>query len=235
MAKVSVIIPFYNCKYVDQAIDSVLKQTFSDIEIILVDDGSTLYTEKLFPYLDRIHCIRQMNGGTACALNRGLQTVNGEYVAWLSSDDLFYPDKIKRQVEFMEQRNAAFCYTDYHVINERGQIIQHDATAKFRTFRSFIEAFTNYCPINGCTVMMKSSILKQIGYFNETLIYTHDYDFWVRLLLEKENMYYMNEPLTAYRWHEAMGTIQHLESIQIELAKVKANYFNQFQGLLANY
>ncbi|WP_394514565.1 glycosyltransferase family A protein [Priestia aryabhattai] len=93
MTKVSIIIPFYNCSYIDQAIQSALNQTYQDIEIIVVNDGSSKFNEKITPYLDRILYIEKENGGTASALNLGIKNATGEYFAWLSSDDIFLPIK----------------------------------------------------------------------------------------------------------------------------------------------
>ncbi|ASR46135.1 glycosyl transferase [Paenibacillus kribbensis] len=232
LPKVSVIIPFFNCPYVDQAVASVLNQTYPNIEIIVVDDGSTMHQEHLIPYMDRIYYIGKMNGGTATALNYGIQFCTGKYIAWLSSDDRFYSTKIEHQVNFMEQHQAEASFTDYHVINKANKIICHNATAKFMTVRSFIEAFSSYCPLNGCTVMMKKDYVRNIGYFNEKLLYTHDYDFWIRIILNHTKFHYLNEPLTAYRHHEQMGTVQHYQAIVRELETVRQTYQPQLQMLL---
>lgn len=234
MAKVSVIIPFYNCRYVDQAIVSALNQTYQDTEIILIDDGSTDHIDKLLPYLSKIRYIRQMNGGTAKALNHGFRVATGDYVVWLSSDDMFYPSKIEDQVRFMKERNALFSYTDYHVINDQSQVVRPHATAKFWSFRALIEAFAEYCPINGCTVMMKKDIFEKAGYFNEALIYTHDYDFWLRLLTQGIVFHFINVPLTAYRRHEQMGTVRFIDSIEVELGQVRQFYKGQLERILSN-
>jgi teichuronic acid biosynthesis glycosyltransferase TuaG len=232
LSKVTVVIPFFNCKYVDQAIESVLNQTYQNIEIIVVDDGSTSHQERIMPYMDRIHYIGKSNGGTASALNCGIQLATGTYVTWLSSDDLFYPAKIERQVAFMEQHHAAISYTDFHNINEYNQVTQHCATIQFMTARSFIEAFTIFCPVNGCTVMMRKDFVRNIGYFDEKLPYTHDYEFWLRTLLCRVDFHYINEPLTAYRRHSTMGTVQNLEAVQTEFEFVRKGYYSQLQSLL---
>lgn len=232
LPKVSVIIPFFNCPYVDQAVASVLNQTYPNIEIIVVDDGSTMHQERLIPYMDRIYYLGKMNGGTATALNYGIQMSTGKYTVWLSSDDMFYSTKIERQVNFMEQHQAEVSFTDYHVINKANEVICHNATAKFTTVRSFIEAFSSYCPLNGCTVMMKKDYVRNIGYFNEKLLYTHDYDFWIRVVLNHTEFHYLDEPLTAYRRHEQMGTVQHYQAIVQELETIRQIYQNQLQVVL---
>lgn len=110
MEKVSIIIPFYNCQYVEKAIESALNQTYQNIEVIVVDDGSTKYIERITPYLDSIHYIQKKNGGTASALNTGIRYATGEYFAWLSSDDLFKPDKISKQLKFMKRCGSFFFF-----------------------------------------------------------------------------------------------------------------------------
>jgi teichuronic acid biosynthesis glycosyltransferase TuaG len=232
MPKVTVVIPFFNCRYVDQAIESVLNQTYRDVEIIVVDDGSTMHQERIIPYMDRIHYIGKSNGGTASALNYGIQSGTGTYVAWLSSDDMFYPSKIERQVAFMEQHYASISYTDYHNINEYSQITQHCVSFPFVSSRAFVEAFALTCPVNGCTVMMRKEFVQNMGYFDERLAYTQDYEFWLRTLLNRVDFHYINEPLTAYRRHEQMGSNRNTGAILAEFESVRQGYFSQLRALL---
>ncbi len=209
-----------------------MNQTCRDIEVIVVDDGSAIHKERIKPYMDRIHYITKANGGTASALNHGIRLAAGTYVAWLSSDDMFYPTKVERQLAFMEQQNAAISYTDYHVINESSQVTESCATVKFPTARALIEAFASYCPVNGSTVMMRKDFVHNIGYFDESLPFTHDYEFWLRTLLHRVDFYYINEPLTAYRKHKQMGTVRHIAAIQTEFETVKKACLPQLRKLL---
>ena len=104
---VSIIIPAYNVeKYVQEAIDSALSQIYKDIEIIVVDDGSTDNTKKVLnPYIKKgqIHYIYQENKGLSSARNTGIRAAKGGYIAFLDSDDLFLPEKMQRQVDFLEK------------------------------------------------------------------------------------------------------------------------------------
>lgn len=104
MSKVSIIVPFYNCPYIEKALESLINQTYKNIEIIVVDDGSTLYSEKIEPFLDKILFIKKENGGTASALNTGIEHATGDYICWLSSDDIFYPEKTEIQLRLMERK-----------------------------------------------------------------------------------------------------------------------------------
>ena len=101
--RVSIVIPVYNgANYLAQAIDSALAQTYSNVEVVFVDDGSTDggETERVARgYGDRIRYLRKENGGVATALNAGIEVMTGEYFSWLSHDDLYLPEKVALQVQ----------------------------------------------------------------------------------------------------------------------------------------
>lgn len=221
---VTVVIPFYNDPYIDQSVASVLAQSYPNIEIIVVDDGSTEYQYKLNPFRGQIVYLGKSNGGTASALNYGMTRASGKYVAWLSSDDYMLSSKVAEQVAFMESLNVQFSYTDYHVINESGQITAYHAQTVFPGQRDLISAMTSYCPINGSTVMMLKHLAEAIGWFNPDLPYTHDYDLWARIALNGIAMPYLNRPLTLYRRHSGMGTQRHIEQITREFSMMR-NYY----------
>ncbi|MBV6712248.1 glycosyltransferase [Paenibacillus chitinolyticus] len=224
LPKVTVVIPFYNCPYVDQAVSSVLNQTYTNIELIVVDDGSTLHKEKLEPYMDRLIYIGKENGGAASALNMGFALATGDYVAWLSSDDLFYPDKIGRQVQFMLERNSIFSHTAFDQIDEAGAVTQANVASRYRYPHEFTRAFLSICPVNGCTVMMRRDLFRAVGYFDETLRYTQDYEFWIRVLLTGFPLDFLDAPLTLYRLHGGMGTMLYQPAIWEEVLSVRSRY-----------
>ncbi|MBB3131722.1 glycosyltransferase involved in cell wall biosynthesis [Paenibacillus rhizosphaerae] len=220
---VTIIIPFYNDTYVNQAVQSALSQSYSPIEIIVVDDGSTQFVERLTPFMPYIHYLGKANGGTASALNHGIRSASGEYIAWLSSDDIFYPDKINNQVLFMQQHNAWISHTNFNYINQYSMVTQYRAGVSFERMVDFYRCFLNANPVNGCTVMMRKQLFAYIGLFDERLPYTHDLEFWARAIQAGFPMPYLDEPLVAYRMHEGMGTIRHREAIQHEYAATQAS------------
>jgi teichuronic acid biosynthesis glycosyltransferase TuaG len=228
---VSVIMPFYNCSFVNQAIESVLNQTYSNIELIVVNDGSTMYVDLIKPYLYLPHVkyIEKTNGGTASALNEGIRQATGEYFAWLSSDDLFDSRKLEEQVAFMTQINADVSYTNYHLINEYNQFIYENAGIHFEHDDDFLINLTKGCHINGCTVMANLNIFKEIGFFNENLRYAQDYDMWSRIA-QHYVFHYLDKPLVKYRYHQSMGSILH-QNDQIQEAE---NVKNKYNELLIN-
>ncbi|WP_318618920.1 glycosyltransferase [Priestia megaterium] len=223
MKKVSIIIPFYNCSYIDQAIESALNQTYSNIELIVVNDGSDKFIEKITPYLSRIRYFEKENGGTASALNLGVKNATGDYFAWLSSDDIFLEDKISRQLTFMEEKNSYFSHTNYSLIDAHNNVIHEAAGVYFPRKDDFLENLRLGCSINGCTVMMKMDIFQTLGFFDEELKYTQDYDFWLRAVQNYE-FYYLNEPLVKYRVHEEMGTKKFNEKIVNEIEALHKKY-----------
>ncbi|MFD1178281.1 glycosyltransferase [Paenibacillus puldeungensis] len=233
--KVTVIIPFYNCPYVEQAVNSALQQTYNPVEIIVVDDGSTCHTKRLAPYRPYIHYLGKANGGTASALNHGIRHASGEYIAWLSSDDLFYPEKISRQVSFMQQQSAAISHTNFHYIDGGGNVTQYNVAPAnmLRSTTMFYRSFLNANPVNGCTVMMRRDLFSSVGLFDESLPYTHDLDFWYRVIQKGVHFPFLNESLTAYRWHDGMGTLQHREQIQQEYAFTQNRFRESMTQILS--
>ncbi|UKS27629.1 glycosyltransferase [Paenibacillus sp. HWE-109] len=233
LPKVSVVIPFYNCPFVDQAIQSVLNQTYANIEIVVVDDGSTLHLDKIAPYRDRICYLGKANGGTASALNHGIGSATGEYVAWLSSDDLFHPDKIARQLSFMLARDAWVSFTNYDLIDENSMTTASFAGPCFSSVWDFYEAFFTSVPVHGCTVMARKEMFLHMGYFNEGLLYTQDYEMWMRVVLNNFDFYYLHDSLTLFRWHGANGTIRHQSRMAEEVQYIRAKFNPLLEGWLA--
>ncbi|MGG1684899.1 glycosyltransferase family 2 protein [Pseudalkalibacillus sp. NRS-1564] len=220
MKKVSIIIPFYNCEYIDAAIESALAQTYKNIEVIVINDGSTLYTEKIKPYYGRIRYIEQGNKGTAGALNTGIANATGDYFTWLSADDFYLPHKVERQVNDLEASDRVIGYSSYVLMNEYGEVTSGSVGVSFRDRFAFLHHLRKGCAINGCTVMVQMDVLRKLNGFDETLRFTHDYDLWARIA--KDHAFsYIDECLVQYRVHSEMGTQRHSEAIRTELRHVK--------------
>ncbi|MFC4779342.1 glycosyltransferase [Paenibacillus sp. GCM10023252] len=231
--KVSIVIPFYNDPYVSEAMESALAQTYPNVEILVVDDGSTKHTDKLKRYEGRFHYLGKANGGTASALNHGFRLASGEYVAWLSSDDRFYPMKIEKQLHAMHQSDAWISHTSFDCINGAGRMTEFAITPPGHDRDAFYRAFLKGNPVNGCTVMMRRKLFDRIGPFNESLRYAHDLDYWFRVLLAGYPMHFLKDPLTAYRWHEEMGTVRHKTEAEQESRALFAKYSGSWSRLLS--
>ena len=221
--KVSIVIPFYNCRYIARSISSALNQSYKNIEVIVVDDGSTEHVELLKPFIKKIIYIKKRNGGTATALNQGIIRASGDYIVWLSSDDLLYSTKVEVQLDFMKNNNFMFSFTDYICINEKTQIISPSIAPENPNKATLLEGLKRGCPINGSTVMAKREIFSSVGFFDESLIYAHDYDYWIKTFL-KFDLGYLNQPLTLYRIHRRMGSRRHSNKISEETEIIQNHY-----------
>lgn len=229
--KVSIIIPFYNCPYVDQAIQSALNQTYPNIEVVVIDDGSSMFTEKIDSFRSRILYLRKENGGTATALNEGIKIAKGDYISWLSSDDYFLPDKIEKQVKFMVEKNAAASFTNYDYIDEKNLVLVHRNGPRISKPKDLYTEMLKYNAINGCTTMIKKKLFDEIGSFNPKWRFTHDYDMWFRLLLNDVDIHYLDEVLVKFRYHKNAGTKKYTREIQLEAAALE----NHYRPLLKEY
>lgn len=230
---VSIIIPFYNCAYVQHAIESALDQSYPNVEVIVVNDGSTRHTEKISPYFDRIIYLAKPNGGTGSALNAGIAHASGQYFTWLSSDDRYDRDKVAKQVDYMRKHDAMVCYSAYYFIDSNHNQIGGKVGISYPNKLQFCKTMQKGCFINGCTVMLHMNVLKEVGVFNEALKYTQDYDLWMRIL-QKHVFHYLDEPLVFYRVHEEMGTKKFGPSITKEIYKVQQTYRRKLDEMIRN-
>lgn len=228
---VSIVIPTYNCAFLAQAIESALAQTYPNVEIIVVDDGSSRNVEKVDPYLDKVRYVRKSNGGTGSALNAGIAQARGEYFAWLSSDDLYEPKKVARQMEFMAERDAVVSYTFYRLIDSAGKILGEPIQRRLPSRLSFLWSMQRGCHINGCTMMFPLQVFREVGDFNPSLRFTQDYDLWLRILRRYE-FHYLDEPLVRYRVHDNMSTKKHEAEIGAEVDAVRRKHRWALYGLM---
>lgn len=217
MPNVSVVIPTYNhARYLRSALNSVIGQSYPNLEVLVIDDGSTDDTVAVLkPYQSHINYIYKKNGGTASALNLGLSRATGKYICWLSADDVFLEHKVAKQVALMESNpSLGFSYTSFEVIDGEGKK-QYDAHSPyFPDKQELVRKLMEGCFINGSSVIMRRSALESTGYFDESLPQAHDFDLWLRLLRQYA-CGFLDEILLAYRWHgQNMSRISDEVSIQ---------------------
>lgn len=184
--KVSVIIPTYNyARYLPDAIESVLSQTFSDYEIVVVDDGSTDNTvEVLQPYMGKIKYIYKENGGLSSARNVGIQNSICEYLVFLDSDDMLMPDKLRIQTAILDDNpEVGFVYSDEYIMHgeDKDNMYRAREGRQLPSGNIFKEFFLNSF-IAVMTVMVRRSCLDQVGLFDEGLPCNEDDDLWLRIL-----------------------------------------------------
>ena len=182
---VSVIVPTYQRAYcVVGAVGSALAQTFTDLEVLVIDDGSTDGTDVAVTSIGdpRIHYIRLgHNAGVAAARNRGIRESRGEYLAFLDSDDTWFPDKIARQLERFEHGGAdlGLVYGGVEQHDGRGGTETTLPTDRGRLFRQLLQR--NVIHGGGSNVMIPRHVVARVGFFDEDLPAIEDYDYWLRI------------------------------------------------------
>lgn len=211
--KVSVIIPVYNgTNYMQAAIDSALAQTYDNIEVIVVNDGSsdggrTDLTAR--QYGDRIRYICKENGGVASALNAGIVEAQGDYISWLSHDDVYLPQKIEKQVNALRKAGRpAVVVSNVRSIDDKGRILRDQILPEriSLSVKCFL-ALEAEVGINGCSLLCPIEGLKKSGGFRTDLKTTQDYDMWFKLADEYEFIY-VRDVLVLSRQHDAQDSRQ---------------------------
>jgi glycosyltransferase involved in cell wall biosynthesis len=186
--KVSIIIPVFNgANFMRQAIDSALQQTYSNIEIIVVNDGSTDNgaTQNIaLSYGRAIHYIPlSVNRGGAAALNIGIKNMTGEYFSWLSHDDLYLPNKVEAQIQLLQQAGGppAAVYANWINIDGQGNELGRHKVPSFRpgTMQPYLYL---HRAIHGCSMLVPRQVFNTVGMFDESLRSTADYDMWLRMI-----------------------------------------------------
>lgn len=198
---VSAIIPTYNyANYLPEAIESVLKQTFMDIEVIVVDDGSTDNTPQIVKkYLTNplVHYIRKKNGGQASAKNRGIIESKGKFIAFLDADDIWFPRKLEKQMPLFSDPKVGVVYSKRILIDEQGREKPFEHPKLYRgnvLNQIFINNFVCFS-----SSIIRTECFKKYGNFDESLPMAIDYDLWLRIGV---NYHFdnVNEPLVKYRF-----------------------------------
>ncbi len=180
--RVSVIVPTFNrAGLLEQAIDSVLAQSFASFELIVVDDGSTDDTAVLLSaYAGRIRILRQFNRGVSAARNLGMAAAAGELIALLDSDDYWLPGKLARQVAFFDAHpDEMICQTE-EIWMRNG--VRVNPKRRHQKYGGMIfEKSLPLCLISPSAVMLRKSLLDEVGGFDERLPACEDYDLWLRI------------------------------------------------------
>ena len=204
---VSIVIPVYNgSNYMRDAIDSALAQTYKNIEIIVVNDGSTDNTDEIAKsYGDKIRYFSKENGGVSTALNLAIENMNGEYFSWLSHDDMYLPKKIESQINILKtlEDKKTIIYGGYKYIDEKGKSL--DKVCLENEFslddlnKPLFALFLH--KISGCTLLINRIHFQKIGLFDKKLKTTQDYDLWFKIL-NQNKIQYDAHCLTLSRIHK---------------------------------
>ncbi len=192
--KVSAIIPAFNrAHYLPEAIQSILAQTVPVFEIIVVDDGSTDDTSNVIAaYGNKIRYLKQKNQGPSAARNYAVREANGNWLAFLDSDDLWVPEKNQIQTEFICQHPYMdFIFGDLANFNENhhdeepeilDRMVHQYLVANAVDLKDFFRQLLFSNPVPTSSVLIRSDCFRRVGWLDETMRYCEDYDYWLRLV-----------------------------------------------------
>lgn len=218
---VSVIIPMYNSeKTIKKTIDSVLNQDYKNLEIIVIDDGSEDRSYEIVYTLSQLYTIKlikQENKGPSSARNLGIENSNGKFIAFLDSDDYWMNDKISKQLKvFFNNKKIG-------IVATRVENKKYHSKLEGITYKKFLFSIRGF-NINTPTVMIKREVVKEVGYFNESMKYSEDAEYWFRIL-EKYDGIMINENLVYCGNGKKM----------FGEAGLSRNLNNMHQGIKLNY
>lgn len=212
----SILVPSYNqCQYLGEALDSLINQTNPDWEAIIVNDGSTDQTAELLRNYEnkepRFTVVEQGNQGVGSALNRALSEAKGDWICWLSSDDIFKIDKLEIHQEWINNHlDCNFFFSSYYqLFDVRKKVVDLTRTLELsipkREWQVIEMLRSNY--IAGNTICINRKAWLEVGFFDPSLKYAQDYDMWLRLL-QKYPAIFIPYPTYFQRIHEAQGSNQ---------------------------
>lgn len=224
LPKVSIIIPVYNgSDYLDKAIQSALNQSYQNVEIIVVNDGSNdggKTAEIARSYGDKISYIEKENGGVSSALNRGIEAMTGEYFSWLSHDDEYRKEKIEKQVDalraFKNDRVIALCDTEF--IDEDSRVLDKTwGTPKSGVYSNEQALLLmNKKPLSGISLLIPKAAFLECGEFDTSLRFTQDADMWKRIFLNGYSLLIDKTIYACSRLHGKQQTNTHRERFREE-------------------
>ncbi len=227
---VSIIIPVFNgSDYLSEAIDSALAQTYQNLEVVVVNDGSNDQgeTEKIaLGYGDKISYYKKENGGVATALNFGISKMKGDYFSWLSHDDLYFPDKIESQIlEISRYDHKTILYSDYRVFTENpsDSLLERLKAIRHEDFRYWITVENR---LHGCTLLIPKIAFEECGVFNPTLRTTQDYALWFHLA-KKYKFIYVPQVTVFARSHANQGSLSIPSIVKQECDDLIKSFINE--------
>lgn len=228
---VSVVIPVYNRKNtIQKSVESVLNQTYRNIELIIVDDGSTDGTIDILKKLGgtRTTVFEQNHKGANAARNLGIKHAKGEFIAFQDSDDEWLPEKLEKQITYMCRGKYDACYCAFYLYGkDNDEIIPSDYENKEKLEKNLIEILKNYNVVSTQTLVIHQNIVQEVGGFDEEMPRLQDYEYAVRLIRKKQ-IGYVAEPLVKvyYSENSISSDDTKLEEAYFKIIKKHGNFLN---------
>ena len=232
---ISIVIPLYNgSNYVEQALKCALAQDYDNIEILVVNDGSTdngAGRDICIKYADRIRYLEKPNGGCASALNYGIREAKGTYISWLSHDDLYEPNKISSQVKLLQRAGID---QENTIISNRGGLIDgdgkplmHPSVGENKLLDSLgFFRYLLFCKcVNGCGLLIPKKLFENGLYFDESMRFVLDWNLWLKMAASGACVLLDEAVLVSNRVHSGQVTVKQKELHKTEAAKTVEDLF----------
>ena len=215
---VSIVLPVYNAeKYLSKAIDSCLNQTYSNIEIIAVNDGSTDSSlEILNSYGDKIRIITQENKGVSSAMNAGIREMKSNWYKLMNADDILYPNCVEILLNEIKKLKSqkVIVHGNYDIINSEGKKIAEIKKENYNKMDQFKRNVTllDRDLINNPTILLHKNTFANYGFYDESIRAAVDYELWLRLCLKYNfKIHFVEDTLLQYRIHDESITANVIE------------------------
>lgn len=237
LPKISIITPSYNQgRYIEQTIQSVINQDYPNFEYLVIDGGSTDATLQILKkYSRKLRWISQKDKGQSDAINKGLKMSTGEIIGYLNSDDILEKGSLAKVAQFFDRfKEYSWVTGKCFIINDKNEKVRSFVTLYKNTFLKYFRSgtslvITNY--ISQPATFWKREAVKKAGLFNESLHYSMDYDFWLRLW-KSYKLGFIDEYLASFRTHETSKTVSNLSRQINENYGIVRRYSNS--GTLVN-
>lgn len=226
MLKISVVTPSYNQEaFIRTTIESVLSQTYPHVEYLVMDGGSEDGTlEVLKSYGSRFYWESKPDRGQTNAINKGWKKSTGEILAWLNSDDFYYPESLQLVASFFEKNpHIDWVYGDCNFVDEQGNLLRAYPTRPYNYLDLLVNTW-NYIPQPA--TFIRRRVFESCGFLDESLNYIMDMEYWLRIG-ERFQGGYLPAPLAALRLHREAKSLRYLSGFARELVQVYQGYFSR--------
>lgn len=227
---ISVIIPTFNkAQFIEEAVESVLGQSYRNLEIIVVDDGSTDNTrDVLKKYQNNIAYVSQNNNGPSSARNYGIRTARADHIAFLDSDDVWFPEKLEAQMEVMSRnQTVGLVGCGAYTIDSEGRIQKEYISEKYHTRQEVLRDLqTRKISFNPSIVLVKRACIDRVGGFKDGLHYGEDWDLWLRIAKHYE-IEFIRKALVKVRKYGGHRPYQQVQIMRSNIRRVISDNLNE--------
>jgi len=231
---ITVLLPVYNAEaFIGEAVKSVLEQTYTDFELLIINDGSTDSSKAIIQSFNdpRIRLVEnEKNLRLIATLNKGIDLARGKYIARMDADDISMPERLERQFQFMETHpEVGICGSAFHAFGKEEGTVRYPE--KNEDIRMMMLYQTPFC--HPAVIFRKETLVANRLYFNPEYLHAEDYEFWVRAA-DYTNFANMHEVLLKYRIHEEKVSVQHRDIQEQNTIRIIREYLRKAGVMLNN-